>query len=63
MAALITIDVHARDIVGALVDKGVTSITDFEWQMQLRYYWENDDLIVRQVGGTDPNLLDRVKFA
>jgi dynein heavy chain len=49
LAALITIDVHARDIVGQLSNKGAKSTADFEWQMQLRYYWENDDLVVRQV--------------
>lgn len=37
------------DIVGQLSAKGAKSTSDFEWQMQLRYYWENDDLVVRQV--------------
>jgi hypothetical protein len=23
---------------------------EFEWQMQLRYYFENEDVVVRQVG-------------
>lgn len=50
LAALITFDVHSRDIVSSLLSKGVNSTEDFEWQMQLRYYWEDDDLIVRQVG-------------
>lgn len=51
LAALITIDVHSRDIVSALLSKGTSSTQDFEWQMQLRYYWEDDDsLVVRQVG-------------
>lgn len=49
LAALITIDVHSRDIVGNLVSKNVSSTSDFEWQMQLRYYWEGEDLVVRQV--------------
>ncbi|KAI8465887.1 MAG: dynein heavy chain 7 [Monoraphidium minutum] len=52
LAALITIDVHARDIVGQLQAKGAASTTDFEWQMQLRYYWEADDLVVRQVNAS-----------
>ncbi len=51
MGALITIDVHARDIVEQLAASGVTSSSDFGWQMQLRYYWEDEDLAVRQVGG------------
>ena len=37
------------DIVGQLQAKGASSTADFEWQMQLRYYWEEDDLVVRQV--------------
>ncbi len=51
VGALITIDVHARDIVEQLAASGVTSSSDCGWQMQLRYYWEDEDLAVRQVGG------------
>lgn len=51
LGALMTIDVHGRDVVGALLAKGVSSASDFDWQMQLRYYWEEEDLVVRQVGG------------
>jgi dynein heavy chain len=36
---VITIDVHNRDVVGALVQKKVESNLDFKWQSQLRYYW------------------------
>jgi dynein heavy chain len=49
LAALITIDVHSRDIVGSLLAKATSSVNDFEWQMQLRYYFEEEDLVVRQV--------------
>lgn len=49
LAALITIDVHARDIIMDLVKRGTKDINEFEWQMQLRYYFENEDVIVRQV--------------
>ncbi|KAL7841172.1 hypothetical protein SRHO_G00248630 [Serrasalmus rhombeus] len=38
ITALITVDVHARDIVTELVD----SSSNFEWQRQLRYYWDVD---------------------
>lgn len=40
MGALITIDVHARDVVRYMVQSHVCSISDFEWTKQLRYYWE-----------------------
>ncbi|XP_043915244.1 dynein axonemal heavy chain 6 [Protopterus annectens] len=42
ITALITIDVHARDIVSDLVREKVDSSTSFEWQRQLRYYWDLD---------------------
>ncbi|XP_063073303.1 dynein axonemal heavy chain 6 [Engraulis encrasicolus] len=42
ITALITIDVHARDIVTDLVKQKVDSSSNFEWQRQLRYYWDLD---------------------
>ncbi|XP_061765226.1 dynein axonemal heavy chain 6 [Nerophis ophidion] len=42
ITALITIDVHARDIVTDLVRQKVDSGDNFEWQRQLRYYWDLD---------------------
>ena len=49
IAALITIDVHARDIVMDLIKRRTKDVNEFEWQMQLRYTMENEDLVVRQV--------------
>ncbi|XP_037621211.1 dynein heavy chain 6, axonemal [Sebastes umbrosus] len=42
ITALITIDVHARDIVIDLVRQKVDDRSNFEWQRQLRYYWDLD---------------------
>ncbi|KAH0628434.1 hypothetical protein JD844_009589 [Phrynosoma platyrhinos] len=42
ITALITIDVHARDIVTELVGQKVDSVDNFDWQRQLRYYWDLD---------------------
>jgi dynein heavy chain len=40
MGALLTIDVHARDVQKAMVKQGVSSTIDFNWTKQLRYYWD-----------------------
>jgi dynein heavy chain, axonemal len=50
LGALVVIDVHARDVTTALVAKGVSSLDDFDWTKQLRYYWDADadNCIVRQ---------------
>jgi dynein heavy chain len=39
LTALVTIDVHNRDVVKMLSDAKLTSVTDFNWMAQLRYYW------------------------
>ena len=41
VVALVTTDVHARDIVEDLKNKGVSRVDDFNWMQQLRYYWES----------------------
>ena len=41
VVALVTTDVHARDIVEDLKNKGVCRVDDFNWMQQLRYYWES----------------------
>ncbi|XP_008252409.2 dynein axonemal heavy chain 6 [Oryctolagus cuniculus] len=42
ITALITVDVHARDIVSELVQAQVDTVESFDWQRQLRYYWDVD---------------------
>uniref|UniRef100_W5L7L2 Dynein axonemal heavy chain 12 n=1 Tax=Astyanax mexicanus TaxID=7994 RepID=W5L7L2_ASTMX len=46
LGALVTIDVHARDVVMEMIEKGVSHETDFQWLAQLRYYWNNDNVRV-----------------
>ncbi|CAM9257500.1 unnamed protein product [Scytosiphon promiscuus] len=46
--ALITAEVHNRDVVGALVEKGVCDPQNFLWQAQLRFYWDADTVKVQQ---------------
>jgi dynein heavy chain len=42
IGALVVMDVHNRDTIAELVDTKITSINDFDWQCQLRYYWNSD---------------------
>ncbi|KAI9009714.1 dynein heavy chain and region D6 of dynein motor-domain-containing protein [Gaertneriomyces semiglobifer] len=49
----IIIDVHARDIVDRFVRDSVMDESEFEWESQLRFYWDRqtDELIVKQCNG------------
>uniref|UniRef100_A0A8B9BTE0 Dynein axonemal heavy chain 12 n=1 Tax=Anser brachyrhynchus TaxID=132585 RepID=A0A8B9BTE0_9AVES len=40
LGALVTIDVHARDVVMEMIR------SDFQWLAQLRYYWESENVRV-----------------
>eukprot|EP00884_Botryococcus_braunii_P017802 jgi/Botrbrau1/4705/Bobra.0218s0026.1 len=53
LSALITLDVHARDITEQLLDKNIASRSDFDWLCQLRYYWR-DDVFVEMVHACVP---------
>lgn len=39
---LIIINVHAREVVREMKNKDVKNKNDFEWQKNLKFYWEND---------------------
>ncbi|KAJ3091388.1 Dynein heavy chain 10, axonemal [Quaeritorhiza haematococci] len=49
----IVIDVHARDIVDRFVRDSIMDESEFEWESQLRFYWDRaaDELLVRQCNG------------
>ena len=53
---LIIIDVHARDIVDRFVRDSILDAKEFEWESQLRFYWdkETDDIIIKQCTGSFP---------
>ncbi|XP_014851660.1 PREDICTED: dynein heavy chain 1, axonemal [Poecilia mexicana] len=44
LSSLIVIEVYAKDVVSKLVEQKVSTVNDFEWISQLRYYWTNEEL-------------------
>lgn len=38
---IITIDVHARDVIEKFIQTKITDPTAFQWQSQLRFYWQH----------------------
>ena len=40
IVALVTIEVHARDVIDKLIKSNCNDVMGFEWLMQLRFYWE-----------------------
>uniref|UniRef100_A0A3B4BD93 Dynein heavy chain hydrolytic ATP-binding dynein motor region domain-containing protein n=1 Tax=Periophthalmus magnuspinnatus TaxID=409849 RepID=A0A3B4BD93_9GOBI len=40
VVALVTIEVHARDVIDKLAKAGCNDVNAFEWLCQLRLYWE-----------------------
>ncbi|CAK9199554.1 unnamed protein product [Sphagnum troendelagicum] len=49
VTSLITIEVHARDVIEKLIRVACNSPESFEWSSQLRFYWENDTCTIKQV--------------
>ena len=54
LIALITIEVHSRDVIEKMIKANCSNVTAFEWLSQLRFYWEKegkeeDDCIIRQI--------------
>ncbi|XP_047106954.1 dynein axonemal heavy chain 3 [Schistocerca piceifrons] len=49
ICALIVIDVHARDTVAQLEKLKISSLQDFSWISQLRYYWRDGTVYVSMI--------------
>jgi len=50
IVALVTIEVHSRDIIEHLAKSGCSDAASFEWLKELRFYWDRDidDCIAKQ---------------
>ena len=44
IVTIITIDVHSRDVVQMLIENKVPDADKFDWQKQLRYYWDKKQM-------------------
>ena len=42
LGALVTIDVHNKDVIQNIFDENCNNIQDFGWIAQLRYYWDSE---------------------
>jgi len=40
LMCMITMDAHSRDIIGKLYDEKVLNSDEFQWQSQLKVYWD-----------------------
>ncbi|KAI8894261.1 dynein heavy chain and region D6 of dynein motor-domain-containing protein [Globomyces pollinis-pini] len=54
LIALITIEVHSRDVIDKMVKSNCSNVNAFEWLSQLRFYWErgskdDDDCFIKQI--------------
>ncbi|KAL0970220.1 hypothetical protein UPYG_G00238880 [Umbra pygmaea] len=50
IVALVTVEVHNRDVIDKLAKSGCNDVNAFDWLCQLRLYWEKevDDCIIKQ---------------
>ncbi|OHS98393.1 Dynein heavy chain family protein [Tritrichomonas foetus] len=49
ISCLLIAEVHNRDIINFLIKSDVIESSDFKWQQQLRYYWEDETVIARSI--------------
>lgn len=40
IVALVTVEVHARDVISKLAKAGCCDVNAFDWLCQLRLYWD-----------------------
>ena len=51
LVSLVTIEIHARDVINDLIKSQIKSAQAFEWAQQLRFYIRRDEVIIEQAIG------------
>ncbi|RKO93650.1 dynein heavy chain and region D6 of dynein motor-domain-containing protein [Blyttiomyces helicus] len=54
LIALITVEVHSRDVIDRMIKANCANVNAFDWLSQLRFYWEKEgkdeeDCFIRQI--------------
>jgi dynein heavy chain len=52
MSALVVLDVHSRDVLANLIEEGISKDDEFGWLCQLRYYFEEGQVVTRMINST-----------
>ncbi|XP_011298266.1 dynein heavy chain 7, axonemal-like [Fopius arisanus] len=52
LEALVTLDVHGKDTLTQLHKDEVVNNSDFKWLCQLRYYWQEENLITYMINSS-----------
>ncbi|EGD75848.1 dynein heavy chain 7 [Salpingoeca rosetta] len=52
LSALIVLDVHSRDVLTGLIKDGIQRDDEFAWLCQLRYYFEEEQVVTRMINST-----------
>ena len=42
------LDIHLRNVLDDLISTNCNKHSDFQWLKQMRFYWEEEKLIIRQ---------------
>lgn len=51
--AMIVLDVHNKEVIKTeMIEKNESSPASFGWMQQLRYYWEENDVWVKNINNT-----------
>ena len=48
VVALVTIEIHARDVIEKLAKSNCNDVNGFEWLMQLRVYWDRVKILKKK---------------